>query len=139
MADQIEETIKVLQRKANYGDAVSAHLLPVYRELQRAYKRQAELTAENQRLQDKLSLSIEKEFAEGVLKYSDSLTTIARKNAEDAAHALSDVRRFVEAKWMSVADMPSEEAVLFDGPEPKHEANAIIAALNRVAEYYEKG
>ena len=63
---------------------------------------------------------------------------ILQKNVEDAAHALTDVRRFVEAKWMSVADLPSEEAVLFDGPEPKHEANAIIAALNRVAEYYEK-
>lgn len=69
---------------------------------------------------------------------AERLNVTLLKNLEDAAHALTDVRRFVQAKWMSVADLPSEEAVLFDGPEPKHEANAIIAALNRVAEYYEK-
>lgn len=62
-----------------------------------------------------------------------------RNNLKDAGHALSDIRRFVEEKFKCVADLPSTEAVLLAGPEVKHESDAIIAALNRVAEFYELG
>ncbi len=137
MIEQIDELIKVLSRQANFGDSRAANLLPVYRELKMAYANQDALRAENERLKAELDKSIDKEFAQGVIKYADGVATQYKKGMEDAAHALSDVRRFVEAKWMSVANLPSEEAVLFDGPEPKHEANAIINALNRVAEFYE--
>lgn len=67
---------------------------------------------------------------------SDQANTI--QNMKEAAHALSDVRRFVETKFRSCADLPGEEAVVaLNGPECKHEADAIIAALGRVAAFYE--
>ena len=62
---------------------------------------------------------------------------IAVQNIQDAGHALTDLRRFIETKWPGVADVPSQEAVLLNGPEAKHEADALIAALNRVADFYE--
>ena len=62
---------------------------------------------------------------------------VAMQNVNDIAHCLSDIRRFVEAKFMTVGDLPSPEGLLLSGPEWKHESDAIIAALNRVAEFYE--
>ncbi|QHJ81655.1 MAG: hypothetical protein [Bacteriophage sp.] len=59
------------------------------------------------------------------------------QNVNDIAHCLSDIRRFVEAKFMTVGDLPSHEGLLLSGPEWKHESDAIIAALNRVADFYE--
>ncbi|QHJ79478.1 MAG: hypothetical protein [Caudoviricetes sp.] len=63
--------------------------------------------------------------------------SIAMQNVKDIAHCLSDIRRFVEAKFMTVGDLPSPEGLLLSGPEWKHESDAIIAALNRVADFYE--
>lgn len=40
-------------------------------------------------------------------------------------------------KWPTIADLPSVEGVLLNGPENKHEVDALIAALNRVANFYE--
>ncbi len=69
------------------------------------------------------------------VEVSDS---IAMQNVKDIAHCLSDIRRFIEAKFMTVGDLPSPEALLLSGPEWKHESDAIIAALNRVADFYEQ-
>lgn len=64
--------------------------------------------------------------------------SVVMQNVKDIAHCLSDIRRFVEAKFMTIGDLPSPEGLLLSGPEWKHESDAIIAALNRVAEYYEQ-
>lgn len=149
---QIDELLKVLSRQASYGDSRAANLVPVYKELRQAYVTQMAMEQRIKDMQEKLDHSMGNDSVKGIIAYqneicngfktraeaAERLNVTLLKNLEDAAHALSDVRRFVQAKWMSVADLPSEEAVLFDGPEPKHEANAIIAGLNRVAEYYEK-
>lgn len=63
--------------------------------------------------------------------------TMCQQNTIDIAHAFSDLRRFIEAKWMIVADLPSEDALLRNGPEIKHEVDALIAGLNKVASFYE--
>lgn len=61
----------------------------------------------------------------------------ALQNFRDIAHCFNDLRRFIGAKWPGVADLPSPEGVLLNGPEWKHETDAMIAALNRVADFYE--
>lgn len=71
------------------------------------------------------------------IKDKDRLLQIGTQNIQDSGHALTDLRRFIEMKWPGVADLPSAEAVLANGPEAKHETDALIAALNRVAEFYE--
>ena len=63
--------------------------------------------------------------------------SLAIQNMKDIAHCMSDLRRFIEMKWPTIADLPSQEAVLLNGPENKHEVDAMIAALNRVADFYE--
>lgn len=63
--------------------------------------------------------------------------SLAMQNMKDIAHCLSDLRRFIEMKWPTIADLPSVEGVLLNGPENKHEVDALIAALNRVADFYE--
>lgn len=63
---------------------------------------------------------------------------MAMQNVKDIAHCLSDIRRFVEAKFMTVGDLPSPEGLLLSGPEWKHESDAIIAAINRVSNFYEQ-
>lgn len=149
---QIDELLKVLSRQASYGDSRAANLVPVYKELRQAYVTQMAMEQRITDMKGKLDHSMDHDSVKGIIAYQNDIcngfkaraeaaektNAVLQKNVEDAAHALSDVRRFVEAKWMTVADLPSEEAVLFDGPEPKHEADAIIAALNRVAEYYEQ-
>lgn len=50
------------------------------------------------------------------------------------AGALRMVREAIEELFGSMADMESEEALLLRGPEPHHDAEAIIAALQRVKE-----
>lgn len=59
------------------------------------------------------------------------------QSMKDTGHCLSDLRRFIEMKWPTIADLPSVEGVLLSGPENKHEVDALIAALNRVADFYE--
>lgn len=63
--------------------------------------------------------------------------SMAIQNMKDIAHCFSDLRRFIEMKWPTIADLPSVEGVLLNGPENKHEVDALIAALNRVADFYE--
>lgn len=63
--------------------------------------------------------------------------SLAMQNMKDIAYCLSDLRRFIEMKWPTIADLPSVEGVLLNGPENKHEVDALIAALNRVADFYE--
>lgn len=69
--------------------------------------------------------------------WKESRTTHDIQYMKDVAHCLSDLRRFIEMKWPIIADLPSVEGVLLNGPENKHEVNALIAALNRVADFYE--
>lgn len=71
------------------------------------------------------------------LEAKDKQLEIATQNIRDGGHAMSDLRRFIETKWPGVADVTSQEGVLLKGPESKHEADALIAALNRVADFYE--
>ena len=52
---------------------------------------------------------------------------------EPYASALRMIREGVETLFGPVANLESEEAVLLRGPEPHHSAEAIIAALQRVA------
>lgn len=59
------------------------------------------------------------------------------QSMKDTGHCLSDLRRFIEMKWPTIADLPSVEGVMLNGPENKHEVDALIAALNRVADFYE--
>ena len=47
--------------------------------------------------------------------------------------AIRMVRECIEELFGSVASLESEDAVLLRGPEPYHDAEAIIAALQRVA------
>lgn len=63
--------------------------------------------------------------------------SMAIQNMKDIAHCFSDLRRFIETKWPTIADLPSVEGVLLNGPENKHEVDALIAGLNRVADFYE--
>lgn len=63
--------------------------------------------------------------------------SMAIQNMKDIAHCFSDLRRFIEMKWPIIADLPSVEGVMLNGPENKHEVDALIAALNRVADFYE--
>lgn len=51
---------------------------------------------------------------------------------EPYAAALRMVRDAIEELFGPVASLESEEAVLLRGPEPHHDAEAIIAALQRV-------
>lgn len=67
----------------------------------------------------------------------DTYDSLAMQNMKDIAHCMNDLRRFIEMKWPTIADLPSQEAVLLNGPENKHEVDALIAALNRVADFYE--
>lgn len=53
---------------------------------------------------------------------------------EPYAAALRMVRDAIEELFGPAADLESEDAVLLRGPEPKHQAEALIAALQRVAE-----
>lgn len=69
--------------------------------------------------------------------WKESRTTHDIQYMKDVAHCLSDLRRFIEMKWPTIADLPSVEGVLLNGPENKHEVDALIAALNRVADFYE--
>lgn len=50
------------------------------------------------------------------------------------AAAIRMVREAIEELFGPMADLESEEAVLLRGPEPHHDAEAIIAALQRVNE-----
>ncbi|PBB41762.1 hypothetical protein CK222_21645 [Mesorhizobium sp. WSM3866] len=50
------------------------------------------------------------------------------------AAAIRMIREAVEEIFGPAANLESEEAVLLRGPEPHHDAEAIIAALQRVAE-----
>ncbi|MBZ9973548.1 hypothetical protein LB517_28360 [Mesorhizobium sp. BR1-1-12] len=55
---------------------------------------------------------------------------------EPHAEALRMVREAVGEIFGPVANMESEDARLLRGPEPRHEAEAIIAALQNVAAAY---
>ncbi|TIW05739.1 MAG: hypothetical protein E5V74_01755 [Mesorhizobium sp.] len=55
------------------------------------------------------------------------------------AGALRMVREAIEELFGPMADMESEEAVLLRGPEPHHDAEAIIAALQRVQRAVQSG
>lgn len=54
------------------------------------------------------------------------------QNVEPYAAALRMIREAVEELFGPLANMESEEAVLLRGPEPVHEAEAIVEALHRV-------
>lgn len=71
----------------------------------------------------------------------DALAKIKRLQKSDAAWrenmlaqvaAMRMVRQTVEYVFGPAANLPSEEAILLNGPEPHHEAEAIAAALVQV-------
>ncbi|RWE37422.1 hypothetical protein [Mesorhizobium sp.] len=55
--------------------------------------------------------------------------------AQPYAAAIRMVREAIEELFGPAANIESEEAVLLRGPEPHHDAEAIIAALQRVKEH----
>lgn len=62
-----------------------------------------------------------------------------RTAVEPYAASLAMIREAVETLFGPLANLPSEEAVacVLHGPEPHHEAEAIIAALQRVRDKME--
>lgn len=62
---------------------------------------------------------------------------VALENYKAAMEAMGKIRWFIEQKFGTIADLKSEEAVLLTGPEPIHEADAIIEALQNVWAYEE--
>ena len=74
-------------------------------------------------------------------KLSNSLD-IARTHAEQLVDGIKTlnhmVREAIEELFGPVASLESEEAVLLRGPEPQHEAEAIIVALERVRDHVNK-
>ncbi|RUX02653.1 hypothetical protein EOA30_17660 [Mesorhizobium sp. M8A.F.Ca.ET.059.01.1.1] len=67
-----------------------------------------------------------KRTMETVQSYADAV--------QPYAAALRMIREAIEELFGPVANLESEDAVLLRGPEPHHDAEAIIAAFQRVAE-----
>ena len=55
-----------------------------------------------------------------------------REAVEPYASALRMIREAIGELFGPMASLESEDAVLLRGPEPTHEAEAVIAALTRV-------
>jgi hypothetical protein len=63
---------------------------------------------------------------------AEHLEEVSRENMQNAWHALRMIRETVETLGRPGA-LPSEEAVLkLYGPEPIHEASAIVQALQKL-------
>lgn len=60
------------------------------------------------------------------------MTTDYRKAVEPYAASLRMIRDAIEELFGPYANLESEEATLLRGPEPHHEAEAIIASLQNV-------
>lgn len=61
-----------------------------------------------------------------------------RETVEPYVFAIRMVRDAIEEIFGPVASLESEEAVLLRGPEPHHDAEAIIAALQRIKGHVER-
>lgn len=90
-------------------------------------------------VKDETILDIAKAFRalEQRAEAAEGKAHLCLQNMNDIAHCFSDLRRFIEAKWPTIADLPSCEGVMLSGPENKNEVDAMIASLNRVADFYE--